>query len=231
MERGQLPLALSLDTQATFDNYYVAAGQQLAVSQLRAMADGSGESLVYLAGRTGRRHLLQACCHRAESRGRYVRYIPLAELCEYSPELVLDGVEQQDLVCLDNIEMLAGRRDWERAVFNLYNRCLGSRCQLLFAAREVPSALNIELPDLASRLQSFSVYRLSELSEADRIAALQQRAEVLGMELSDSLAEYIYRRCQRDLGSLFAVLEELDRHSLARQRRLTMPFVKEIMAW
>ncbi|WP_372862588.1 DnaA regulatory inactivator Hda [Spongiibacter sp.] len=231
MDRGQLPLALSLDTQATFDNYYVADAQRLLVAALKDAAAGTGERLIYVAGRTGRRHLLQACCHLAERHGRYVRYIPVADLLDYPADVVLDGADQCELLCLDDLDAAAGSRDWELALFNLYNRSLACGSTLLFAAAEVPAALPVALPDLMSRLQSFSIYRLSELSEAERIAALQHRAAVLGLELGESLAEYIYRRCQRDLKSLFAVLTELDRHSLARQRRLTTPFVKEIMGW
>ena len=67
MERGQLPLALSLDTEATFDNYYTPQSQRLVVNQLQAVADGQGEKHLFLAGRTGRGHLLQACCHRASA--------------------------------------------------------------------------------------------------------------------------------------------------------------------
>ena len=224
-------MALSLDTEATFENYYAPQDQQLVFSQLQAVADGAGDKQLFLAGRTGRRHLLQACCHRAGARQRDVRYIPLEDVKDYPAEAVLEGVEQSDLVCLDNLDEIAGRADWEIALFSLYNLSLTRPCQLVFAAPQVPSAIAIDLPDLASRLGSFSVYRLAELDDESRIKALQHRAAALGMEMSTPLAEYIYRRCQRDLHSLFSVLSVLDRHSLAQQRRLTQPFVKEIMAW
>ncbi|MGB1457692.1 DnaA regulatory inactivator Hda [Spongiibacter marinus] len=231
MASTQLPLALSLDTEATFDNYYVAPSQQLPVAVLKGVATGQGEQLVYLAGRSGRRHLLQACCQLADAQGRSVRYIPAAELLDYPAEMVLEDADLADLVCIDGLSAIAGRSGWEVALFSLYNRALGGGCSLLFASTDVPDQLAIELPDLASRLQSFSVYRLSELSEDERIAALCHRAQIMGLDINEALAEFIYRRCQRDLKALFDVLNELDRHSLARQRRLTIPFVKEIMSW
>ena len=231
MERGQLPLALSLDTEATFENYYVPQSQQLVVNQLQAVADGLGEKHLFLAGRTGRRHLLQACCHRASARQRDVRYIPLEDVKDYPAAAVLEGIEQSELICLDHLDTIAGNTDWEVALFSLYNQSLSGRYQLVFAASQVPSAIAFNLADLASRLGSFSVYRVAELDDDERIKALQHRASALGMEVSQAVAEYIYRRCQRDLHSLFRVLAELDRHSLAQQRRLTKPFVKEIMCW
>lgn len=231
MDRGQLPLALSLDNEATFDNYYVPKAQQLLVSQVKAVAEGGGEKHLFLAGRTGRRHLLQACCLRAGRYHRDVRYIPLADVKDYPAAAVLEGADAADLLCLDNIDAIAGNDDWELALFSLYNQSLSSHCRLLFAAEQVPSAMAINLPDLASRLRSFSVYQLAELNDEERVQALQHRATALGMEMDAALAEYIYRRCQRDLHSLVSVLAALDRHSLAQQRRLTKPFVKEIMAW
>ena len=231
MERGQLPLALSLDTEATFDHYYTPQSQRLVVNQLQAVADGQGEKHLFLAGRTGRGHLLQACCHRASALQRDVRYIPLEDVRDYPADAVLEGIEQSELICLDNLDAIVGNRDWEVALFSLYNQSLTNHCQLVFAAAQVPSAIAFDLPDLASRLRSFSVYQITELDDEERIQALQHRASALGMEVSQPVAEYIYRRCQRDLHSLFRVLTELDRHSLAQQRRLTKPFVKEIMCW
>ena len=102
MASTQLPLALSLDTEATFDNYYVAPSQQLPVAVLKGVATGQGEKLVYLAGRSGRRHLLQACCQLADAQGRSVRYIPAAELLDYPAEMVLEDADLMRALVMAN---------------------------------------------------------------------------------------------------------------------------------
>ncbi|CAA0096541.1 DnaA regulatory inactivator Hda [Zhongshania aliphaticivorans] len=231
MPSPQLPLALKLDTEATFDNFYTPEGHRLLVNQLRQQAAGAGEKWVYLYGAGGRSHLLQACCHLAESEGRYARYIPLVELIDFEPESLLEGAEYLDLLCFDDIQLIAGHAEWERAVFNCYNRMLTTSACMLVSSSVAHSQLVLGLPDLQSRLQSLSSYRLSDLNEPERMAALKFKAGIRGILVSDAVAEYIYTRCQRDAKSLFDLLNVLDRLSLVEQRKLTIPFVKQVMAW
>ncbi|CAA0082818.1 DnaA regulatory inactivator Hda [Zhongshania aliphaticivorans] len=227
----QLPLALKLDADATFSNFYTPEHHGLLVSQLQQQAIGVGDKWVYLHGVGGRSHLLQACCHLAEEAGRYARYIPLAELVDFDPEAMLEGAEHLDLLCLDDIQLIAGHEQWERAIFNCYNRMLSTDARLLISASVAVSQLDVNLRDLQSRLQSLSSYRLSELSEPERMAALQYKAKTRGIIISDAVAEYIYTRCKRDAKSLFDLLNVLDRLSLVEQRKLTIPFVKQAMDW
>ena len=60
---------------------------------------------------------------RAFAEGEAVGYVPLDKRAYFVPE-VLDGMEQLALVCIDNIECIAGDEEWEMAIFNLYNRIL-----------------------------------------------------------------------------------------------------------
>ena len=231
MPSPQLPLALKLDTEATFENFYTPERHRLLVNQLAEQAQGRGEKWIYLYGSGGRSHLLQACCHLTEAAGRYARYIPIAELLEFDPEALLEGAEFLDLLCFDDVQLIAGRENWERAVFNCYNKMLATDACLLVSSSLAHAQLRIELPDLKSRLQSLSSYRLSELDEAERMAALQFKAKIRGIMVSDAVAEYIYTRCQRDAKSLFDLLNVLDQLSLVEQRKLTIPFVKKVMNW
>jgi DnaA family protein len=231
MRNQQLPLALKLDIEATFDNFYVADSHRLVVDQLRQQSAGLGDKWVYVGGAAGRSHLLQACCHFAEASGLSARYIPLAELVDYDPEALLEACEYLDLLCLDDIDAVLGRDDWERALFNCYNRMLMTKSRMLVASRLSLGQLEFGLPDLRSRLQSFSAYVLRDPGEPERLAALQFRATLRGVDISDSIAEYIYMRCQRDLHSLFGILNKLDQVSLVEQRKLTIPFVKKVMSW
>lgn len=229
----QLPLSLRLADDATFANFYVAEANSLPVSELERQAQGEGAQWIFLVGAagSGRSHLLQACCHRADESGRHSRYLPVADLLEYPPEALLEGVETLDLLCLDDIDRALGRGDWERALFNCYNRCLASGTALLLAAAQPVTQLPCDLADLASRLAGFSVYRLRVLNEQERLQALRFRARCLGLEMGADVAAYIYTRCERDIRSLFAVLDRLDRASLVWKRRVTIPFVKRVMGW
>lgn len=231
MVSPQLTLALKLDTDATFDNFYTPERHRLLINQLRQQAEGVGEKWIYLYGPGGRSHLLQACCHQAEAVGRYARYIPVAEVLEFDPEAILDGAASLDLLCFDDVQLIAGNESWERAIFNCYNNLLQTDTCLLVSSSLSLSQTQLGLPDLLSRLQSLSSYRLTELDEAERMAALQFKAKIRGILVSDAVVEYIYARCQRDAESLFELLNVLDQLSMVEQRKLTIPFVKQAMNW
>ncbi len=218
----QLALDIGLRDSARFENYAVGANAA-AVACLRA----ADEPFVYLAGApaTGRTHLLQAACHAA---GRDAVYVPLDQHADLAPAM-LEGLEHYPLVCLDDVDAVAGEADWETALFHLYNRVREAGGRLLVAAAEVPNAAGFALADLRSRLGWGPVFRLKPLADADRLGALQQRARYRGLDLPDEVGEYLLRRSPRDMASLFALLERLDRASLAAQRRLTIPFVRTLM--
>ena len=73
------------------------------------------------------------------------------------------------------------------------------------------------------------MFQLHGLNDDDKIAVLRGRAHSRGLVLPDEVAGYLLRHCHRDLTALLELLERLDRASLAGQRRLTVPFVKDVL--
>lgn len=225
----QLPLGIGLKDSSTFENFIHDAGS-LLVTSIAACAQGQGDSPVYIWGAAGcgKTHLLQSACHVASDRGRTIAYLPLNELLHHPVEL-LEGMENLDLVCLDNLEAIVGKGDWELAVFSLFNRIREAGGHLLVAANASPSALGLTLPDLVSRLQWGPVFHVPMLDDEDKLKALQLRARNRGLELSDEAGRYLTRHYVREMHALFALLEELDTLSLVEQRRLTIPFLREVL--
>lgn len=230
----QLPLGVRLRDDATFANYYPGANAAALgyVERLCEADAGWTESLIYLWGGegVGRSHLLQAACLRFEQRGEQAVYLPLAEVVEYGPAL-LDNLEQCELVCLDDLDAVAGRSDWEEALFHLFNRLRDSGRRLLLAASSSPRELPVQLADLQSRLTLALVFQLQSLSDEDKLRALQLRASRRGLHLSDEVGRFILTRGERSMSALFDLLERLDQASLQAQRKLTIPFLKETLGW
>lgn len=230
----QLSLSVNLNDDATFENFYAPAHTHnaMVVKGLRDQLDGSGESFIYLWGAPGcgLTHLLQAACHQAQEMGSSVQYLPLRDLVGYAPDDLFTGLEMVDLVCLDCLPTIAGRADWELAIFHLYNRLRDAGKCLLVAAEHSPRELSLSLEDLRSRLQWGLTYQVHSLSDEDKQQALQMRARARGLELSDDVAQYIIQRLPRDTNELFRQLARLDHASLAEQRKLTIPFVKKVLA-
>lgn len=221
---------LQLRDDAAFSNYFVG-DNAAALSCLKQAMSGQGERLIYLwgAAETGRTHLLQACCHDAQDYQRRAAYFPLQDIVGLSPEMLTD-MDQLDVVCLDDIQTIAGVRRWEEAVFGLYNAILdGDQTCLIISADCPPRQLALQLPDLQSRLSACVVFQLQPLSDADKVAALLLRARMRGLALPEETAQFLLSRCPRNLHALFAFLHQLDRASLAKQRRLTIPFVKDVL--
>jgi DnaA-homolog protein len=225
----QLPLGLTLKDSATFANF-IAGPHSQAVLALQACAQGRGEAFIYLAGAagTGKTHLLQAACHAAAQRGGTVAYLPLQRAAEFDTGM-LEGLERMALVCLDDVQAVAGQADWEQALFVLFNRLRDNDGRLIVSATNKPSQLGLTLADLASRLGWGVTYVLQGLDDADKLQALRLRAQARGFELPDDVGRYLLLRLPRDMHALFAVLDQLDYASLVAQRRLTVPFIKSIL--
>jgi DnaA family protein len=224
-----LPLGLALKDSARFESFFPGRNQE-AVQALQLSAAGQGESLVYIVATAGmgKTHLLQAACHLAAEHQRTSSYLPAQELLKLSVEL-FQGLEQLDLVCLDDAQALAGQGDWERGLFDLYNRLRDSGSTLLVAAAQRPGQVGFELPDLVSRLGWGVTYTLKPLAGDEVLAALSYRARGRGLELPEETASFLLKRIPRDLPSVFDLLDRLDEASMIEQRRLTIPFVKSVL--
>lgn len=221
----QLPLGIGIRPSVDFASF-ISGRNGEAVSRLRTPLD----PFVYLWGESGcgKSHLLQAACSQAHAEGRQPAYLPLKSEHEIDPAM-LDGLEGFALVCLDDLERIAGNAEWERAIFNLFNLLRESGAQLLVAADRPPAKLPLDLPDLASRLTWGPCYHLLPLDDEGRLELLLASAERRGMSMSVETASFLLQRIPRDIHFLSLLMDRLDSASLAAQRRLTIPFVREIL--
>ena len=222
----QLPLGIDLRDDRTLETYFPGENQQ-ALQQIKQLAKGEGGPFVYLWGRegVGRTHLLQGACHWANRYQQTSFYLSLQSAKTLSPS-VIEGLERLDLICLDDLEGIAGIPAWEEAIFHLFNRLRTNKKRLLIASNSAPKALAIRLPDLQSRLSWGVVYLLQPLGDTELLMALQLRAKERGLMLSDEVGSFLIRRCTRSMPELYALLEKLDKASLVAQRRITIPFIK-----
>ncbi|NWN90852.1 DnaA regulatory inactivator Hda [Marinobacter adhaerens] len=232
MSTSQLVLGVRLRDDARFDNFHGARNQEAALRLSSVLDEPAGLPVVVVCGDsdTGKSHLLQAACNRAEAEGKTAVCISIAELEPFGPE-ALAGLDAMDIVALDDLDRVAGKADWEEAVFHLYNRLHDGGHMLIVSLSEVPGDLPFALPDLVSRLRHGFTVQLGIYRDDDRLKILMARAEQRGLTMTDDVAGFIMRRAPRRLGELLGILDALDENSLQAQRRLTIPFVKTVMQW
>lgn len=231
----QLPLGVQLRSDAKLSRF-VQSEQSALIPSLKGLLARQGnqlqESVVYLYGRqnTGKSYLLQAVCNEAELLGVTAIYLPLSQTDELSVEM-LEGLEHFQLVCLDDVSAVIGDSAWQEALFYLFNRIRDMGHSLLISGDESPANSRIELQDLRSRLSWGLTFKLEALSDEQKREAIQQEAAARGLVLADEVAQYLLNHGERDLSKQYEYLDQLDRASLQAQRKLTIPFAKQVLGW
>jgi len=226
----QLPLQFEFRANQTFEDFFPGNHSEVLNHLLNASV-GLGERQVFIWGLSGlgKSHLLQACCHRAQNAGLSSFYFSLSALELPDPEL-LTGLEMFDVVCFDNMEQIAGNAAWEEAFFNFFNRHRDQDHSLIMSANCAPNQIAIQLPDLKTRLNLGLTLKLQPLSDNDKIKALIFKADKMGFQISAQVGHFLLTHYERDLPSLWVLLTKLDQASLAAKRKLTIPFLKQILS-
>jgi DnaA-homolog protein len=226
----QLPLALRWPAHQRFESF-VAGSNAAGIDLLRHALGGDEAERVFLAGAkgSGKTHLLIAACAEAAARKLSAQYLDLSRV---SSELA-DGIRRfggSEVLAIDNVDAIAGAAEAEHALFDLHNRCRAEGSTLLFAASEPPNALDLQLPDLVSRLSACTQWQIRPLDEDSRRQIVRELGANRGLQLDEAVLDWLFTRKARDLGSLIALLDRIDRAALAAQRRVTLPFLRQLLA-
>jgi DnaA family protein len=224
----QLPLSVQLRERATFSTFVTGVNTE-PVERLQQVASQRERAVLWLWGAeaSGRTHLLQAACAAAPL-GSRIAYLPLRELGEATVDF-LGGALGVELLCLDDVESGLGVPAIEQALFIAYRRIEEQGGRIIATASGAPGALRWGLADIASRFGAAEIFQIRALDESGQHEALRLRAAQRGLELPDDTARYLLRRFPRDMRSLGKLLDDIDIASLSAQRRLTVPFVREIL--
>jgi DnaA family protein len=198
---------------------------------LKTIINNETPHRLYLWGAqgSGKTHLLQAVCKQASERNLHIAYIPLKQLDEFSIEMLHD-LGELDIVCIDDLECVAGQIEWQQGLTWLYNELRDNGHSLIISANVSATSIALEIDDLKSRLSWDQVYQIKPASDELKIQILKQKAKLRSFELGDDVIEFIIRRVDRDLTSLIAILDQIDHASLAAKRKITIPFVKELIS-
>lgn len=211
----QLILDIKLSDDATFQNYVGPAA--------RLVLGADGWTYIWGPIGSGRSHLLQSCCHY------YQGSIYLSDLKRLSVS-VLEGLEVMNVIAIDDVQDVLGDNRWEEALFHLMNAVKDRKNRLFVAGNARAASLSIRLPDLRSRLISANSIETCDLSDDEKIGVLMQRADNRGFRLGEDVGRFILSRSARNMHQLFELLHKLEMETLRQSKKVTIPFVKQILS-
>jgi len=223
---GQLALPIQLDDFAVFESFLPAKNAELFQLLQNLKIDNDVFTGIWIWGRasSGKSHLLQAVCERAINDAIF---LPIKEVINNS--ISLEGLSGRKIICIDDIDLCAGDKKWELALFELINRLNEQKSCFIASSSFSPRDTGFALEDIESRFSFFTAYKLKHLDDLECRNALKLRAKHRGLTLPDEVLNYLLVRENRDMNNLYQILDRLDKASLAAGRKLTIPFIKKIL--
>jgi DnaA family protein len=233
----QLVLPIRVSDTARFSNYFAGPNALVFQSLSQLFIDETWPlDPIFLFGHrgTGKSHILYAVANRLKGmsgRGDSTQRLSYLALSDKSVSVeMLETLAADQLVLLDDVDVWAGNSVNEQALFALYERVKRARGGWVASSSASADAAGFELVDLVSRLSSGLQFKLELLSEGERMEALKLRAEHRGFTIADEPVRYLVKHFARDMHSLFQLLETMDEKTLQAGRKITVPFLKEILS-
>ncbi len=227
---SQIPLPLSFDKRFSFTNY-IADNASFIVQHLTELFDETGESLIGLYGGcdSGKTHLLNGCAHYARDSKIPFHLFDAQQLVQANAKNFSEFPEGS-VIGVDNLDLLAGNRDWEEQFYQLINRVKNGELRLIFTLSRMPRDTGFRLPDLKSRLMWGLLITLQQVNDQQLASILQKRAKLLGLKISEDALSYLLNHFSRKLSDQMELLYRLDHISLSSQRKITIPLIKETLS-
>lgn len=219
----QLALDFAVLPQPTLDNFIAGRNGELLANLKRLAARQAHERFLYVWGRpgSGRSHLLRGVVAGLQRAGGGAAYVSCA-----AGTRLADGLDRMDCVALDDVDRLD--EEGQIAAFGLYN-ALRERAGAMLAGGPAPPVQLKLREDLVTRLAWGLVYQVHALTDDEKARALADYAAGRGFPLLPEVCDYLLTRANRDLPSLLATLDALDRYSLETKRPVTVPLARELL--
>ena len=224
----QLALQIQINERASLNNFFVSKKNNKTTQILKNILLGSDKGVQIFIddlGSNGKSYLLQAICNDFSNSNNSSIYIPMQEAINLDPS-ILEGVSELNLICIDDIDLINKRREWEIALFNLINECYEKECFLLLSG----SINELEaIPDLVSRIKKMETLRLEAINDDELLEATKAISKNLNIEISDKNMNYLINNSKRDVKTIFRTLSQLEKESLERKKSIGLNLIKEVI--
>ena len=224
----QLALQIQINERASLNNFFVSKNNNKTIQILKNILLGSDNGIQIFIddlGSNGKSYLLQAICNDFSNSNNSSIYIPMQEAINLDPS-ILEGASELNLICIDDVDLINKRREWEIALFNLINECYEKECFLLLSG----NINKLEaIPDLVSRIKKMETLRLEAINDDELLEATQAISKNLNIEISDKNLNYLINNSKRDIKTIFRTLSQLEKESLERKKSIGLNLIKEVI--
>ena len=227
----QLIFPFQIDQRASFESFFCAPDNHELMSRLReAVADNQTcELIINGANGAGKSFLMQAICNELSASGKHFGFIPMNKAINMGVE-IFHNLASLDAVCIDDLQLILGNREWEEAIFHLINECQQANCSLVssFSGDQAIEAAT-DLPDLLSRLKRMEYMTLYAVQDEFLNQALDFVSLQLDINLEKAELEFLLKHHTREFSLLVETLIALDKQAASLKRKITIPLIKETL--
>ena len=215
--------SLKLHPDYTFDNFVVGPSNRLAHASCIAVSQSPGDTynplFIYGNSGLGKTHLLHAVCFEAQRRlnnaviqflscedfvNRFIRAIEEGNTAGFQSQF-----RTVDMLIIDDVQFLREREHSQEEFFHTFNALYNNGKQIILSADSAPGKIPSLEERLISRFNWGLVTRVDPPSYETRVAIVQKKAHVRGLNISEEIAGYIARKVHANIRELEGALTSI----------------------
>ena len=227
----QLIFPFQVNQKASFESFFCSPDNNELMSRLKdlVVSKNTDELIINGAEGSGKSFLMQAICNELSSSGKQFAFIPMNKAINMGVE-IFQNLASLNAVCIDDLQLILSREEWETALFNLINECQQSNCSLILSFGGNQSLEDItQLPDLLSRIKRMEFMKLQAVQDEFLNQALDFVSQQLDINLEKAELEFLLKHQTREFSLLVDNLMVLDKQAASLKRKITIPLIKETL--
>ena len=227
----QLIFPFQVNQKASFASFFCSPDNIELMSRLADLvaSKNADELIINGAEGSGKSFLMQAICNELSSSGKQFAFIPMNKAINMGVE-IFQNLASLNAVCIDDLQLILSREEWETALFNLINECQQSNCSLVLSFGGNQSLEDItQLPDLLSRIKRMEFMKLQAVQDEFLNQALDFVSQQLDINLEKAELEFLLKHQTREFSILVDNLISLDKQAASLKRKITIPLIKETL--
>ena len=227
----QLIFPFQVNQKASFASFFCSPDNIELMSRLADLVASkkADELIINGAEGSGKSFLMQAICNELSSSGKQFAFIPMNKAINMGVE-IFQNLASLNAVCIDDLQLILSREEWETALFNLINECQQSNCSLILSFGGNQSLEDItQLPDLLSRIKRMEFMKLQAVQDEFLNQAVDFVSQQLDINLEKAELEFLLKHQTREFSLLVDNLMVLDKQAASLKRKITIPLIKETL--